>query len=198
MKPVPAVRLLPELHRGCDGARSDLCQCHRMDLDPKASYADPTVRAFGYNGHDGVYYSLMMSTGLTFGTGSALLGLNHGIIDQGQYSHLVATVIGSAVIAGVGKTRPASRIARRKWADFPPGTGTTGARKVKNSEAIENGAIMDARYEREPLGAAAGVCDRPDQSGAPPEERIPGGGESHFAGTPASSANAAMVTEAAD
>ena len=58
----------------------------------------PTVRAFGYGGHDGVYYSLMMSTGLTFGTISALFGLNHGIIDQTQYSHLVATVIGSAVI----------------------------------------------------------------------------------------------------
>jgi len=58
----------------------------------------PTVRAFGYSGHDGIYYSLMMSTGLTFGTISALFGLNHGIIDQGKYSHLVATVIGSAVI----------------------------------------------------------------------------------------------------
>ena len=58
----------------------------------------PTVRAFGYRGHDGVYYSLMMSTGLTFGTISALFGLNHGIIDQTQYSYLVATVIGSAVI----------------------------------------------------------------------------------------------------
>ena len=58
----------------------------------------PTVRAFGYDGHDGVYYSLMMSTGLTFGTISALFGLNHGIIDQSQYSHLVATVIASAVI----------------------------------------------------------------------------------------------------
>ena len=40
----------------------------------------------------------MMSTGLTFGTVSALFGLNHGVIDQSQYSHLVATVIGSAVI----------------------------------------------------------------------------------------------------
>ena len=40
----------------------------------------------------------MMSTGLTFGTISALFGLHHGIIDQTQYSHLVATVIGSAVI----------------------------------------------------------------------------------------------------
>jgi len=58
----------------------------------------PVVRAFGYSGHEGIYYSLMMSTGLTFGTISALFGLNHGIITQGQYSHLVATVIGSAVI----------------------------------------------------------------------------------------------------
>jgi Kef-type K+ transport system membrane component KefB len=58
----------------------------------------PTVKAFGYSGHDGIYYSLMMSTGLTFGTISALFGLNHGIISQIQYSHLVATVIGSAVI----------------------------------------------------------------------------------------------------
>ena len=61
----------------------------------------PTVRAFGYSGHDGIYYSLMMSTGLTFGTISALFGLNHGIIDQNQYSHLVATVIASAVIPTV-------------------------------------------------------------------------------------------------
>jgi Kef-type K+ transport system membrane component KefB len=58
----------------------------------------PTVRAFGYSGHDGVYYALMMSTGLTFGTISALFGMNHAIINLGQYSHLVATVIGSAVI----------------------------------------------------------------------------------------------------
>lgn len=58
----------------------------------------PTVRVFGYKGHEGTYYSLMMSTGLTFGTISSLFGLNHGIIDQRQYSHLVATVIGSAVI----------------------------------------------------------------------------------------------------
>jgi hypothetical protein len=39
-----------------------------------------------------------MSTGLTFGTISALFGLSHHLIDQAQYSALVATVIGSAVI----------------------------------------------------------------------------------------------------
>jgi Kef-type K+ transport system membrane component KefB len=58
----------------------------------------PTVRAFGYGKRESGYYSLMMSTGLTFGTISALFGLNHQIISQTQYSHLVATVIGSAVI----------------------------------------------------------------------------------------------------
>jgi glutathione-regulated potassium-efflux system ancillary protein KefC len=58
----------------------------------------PTVNAFKYKRTEGLYYTLMMSTGLTFGTISALFGLNHGIIDQAQYSFLVATVIGSAVI----------------------------------------------------------------------------------------------------
>jgi glutathione-regulated potassium-efflux system ancillary protein KefC len=58
----------------------------------------PTVKAFQYQREEGLYYTLMMSTGLTFGTISSLFGLNHGVIDQTQYSHLVATVIGSAVI----------------------------------------------------------------------------------------------------
>lgn len=44
------------------------------------------------------YYTLLMSTGLTFGTISALYGLTHGIITKEQYSYLVAVVIGSAVI----------------------------------------------------------------------------------------------------
>jgi hypothetical protein len=39
-----------------------------------------------------------MSTGLTFGSISALFGLTHGIVDRGQYSFLIAAVIGSAVV----------------------------------------------------------------------------------------------------
>ena len=58
----------------------------------------PAVRAYDYRGREGWYYTLMMSTGLTFGTISALFGLNHGVITQAQYSYLVATVIASAVI----------------------------------------------------------------------------------------------------
>lgn len=40
----------------------------------------------------------MMSTGLTFGTISALFGLSHNIISQNQYSFIVAAVIASAVV----------------------------------------------------------------------------------------------------
>jgi Kef-type K+ transport system membrane component KefB len=58
----------------------------------------PAVRAFRYGRQEGVYYTLMMSTGLTFGTISALFGLSHGIVTPAQYSHLVAAVIGSAVV----------------------------------------------------------------------------------------------------
>ena len=47
------------------------------------------------------YYTLMMSTGLTFGTISALYGLTHGIVTREQYSFLVATVIASAIIPTV-------------------------------------------------------------------------------------------------
>jgi glutathione-regulated potassium-efflux system ancillary protein KefC len=39
-----------------------------------------------------------MSTGLTFGSISALFGLTHGVITQAQYSYLIAAVIGGAVI----------------------------------------------------------------------------------------------------
>jgi Kef-type K+ transport system membrane component KefB len=58
----------------------------------------PITRSFGSPHREGMYTTLMMSTGLTFGTISSLFGLSHGIINQAQYSALVAAVIGSAVI----------------------------------------------------------------------------------------------------
>ena len=45
-----------------------------------------------------MYTTLLMSTGLTFGTISSLFGLSHGIVSQAQYSALVAAVIASAVV----------------------------------------------------------------------------------------------------
>jgi Kef-type K+ transport system membrane component KefB len=67
----------------------------------KAVTVYPAVRVHRYDGSAGAYYTLMMSTGLTFGTISALFGLNHQIITQAQYSYLVGTVIASAVIPTV-------------------------------------------------------------------------------------------------
>jgi Kef-type K+ transport system membrane component KefB len=45
-----------------------------------------------------VYTTLLMSTGLTFGTISATYGLEHGYINQEQFSLLVAVVILSAIV----------------------------------------------------------------------------------------------------
>jgi Kef-type K+ transport system membrane component KefB len=58
----------------------------------------PVTKAFKSPHPEATYTTLLMSTGLTFGTISSLYGLSHGIIDQSQYSILVAAVIGSAVI----------------------------------------------------------------------------------------------------
>lgn len=61
----------------------------------------PVTKMFGAPFKEGMYTTLLMSTGLTFGTISALFGLSHEIIDQAQYSALVAAVIASAVIPTV-------------------------------------------------------------------------------------------------
>jgi len=45
-----------------------------------------------------MYTTLLMSTGLTFGTISSLFGLQAGIINQVQYSILVGVVVASAII----------------------------------------------------------------------------------------------------
>jgi len=58
----------------------------------------PATKAYRYAQKEGIYTTLLMSTGLTFGSISALFGLSHKIIDQVQYSLLIAAVIGSAVL----------------------------------------------------------------------------------------------------
>jgi len=58
----------------------------------------PVIAQFRQERSERWYYTLMMSTGLTFGTISSLYGFSHGIVTQAQYSFLVAAVIGSAVI----------------------------------------------------------------------------------------------------
>jgi glutathione-regulated potassium-efflux system ancillary protein KefC len=61
----------------------------------------PVTKAFGSPAKEGMYTTLLMSTGLTFGTISSLFGLSHKIINQAQYSALVAAVIASAVVPTV-------------------------------------------------------------------------------------------------
>src|SRR5271163_863439 len=61
----------------------------------------PVTKLFAAPDREAMYTTLLMSTGLTFGTISSLFGLSHGIINRGQYSALVAAVIGSAVIPTV-------------------------------------------------------------------------------------------------
>ncbi len=58
----------------------------------------PAVHSFRDDKREKWYYTLLMSTGLTFGTISALFGLSHNIISQAQYSYIVGAVIASAVI----------------------------------------------------------------------------------------------------
>jgi Kef-type K+ transport system membrane component KefB len=58
----------------------------------------PLTRYFRFDPREGIYTTLMMSTGLTFGSISALFGLTNHIIDQAQYTILLTAVIGSAVV----------------------------------------------------------------------------------------------------
>lgn len=58
----------------------------------------PATKAYKYAQKEGIYTTLLMSTGLTFGSIAALFGLSHRIIDQTQYSILVVVVIASAVV----------------------------------------------------------------------------------------------------
>lgn len=61
----------------------------------------PMCRVFQMPWRESNYTTLMMATGLTFGSISALFGFNYGYIDQDQYSILVTVVIASAVIPTV-------------------------------------------------------------------------------------------------
>ena len=61
----------------------------------------PLTRFYRFENREGIYTTLLMSTGLTFGSISALYGLTNHIINQEQYTILLTTVIGSAVVPTV-------------------------------------------------------------------------------------------------
>ncbi|MBI4273310.1 MAG: cation:proton antiporter [Rhizobiales bacterium] len=61
----------------------------------------PLTYFYKFDKREGMYTTLLMSTGLTFGSISALYGLTNHIIDQEQYTILLTAVIGSAVVPTV-------------------------------------------------------------------------------------------------
>ena len=66
---------------------------------PKLAAIYPLARRTMRGGPgEAVFGTLLMSTGLTFGTISSLYGLNAGIIDKTQFSLLLTVVVGSAVV----------------------------------------------------------------------------------------------------
>jgi Kef-type K+ transport system membrane component KefB len=69
-----------------------------VKLVAKGAGVWPTATAFGVPRHERTYLTLLMSTGLTFGSIAALFGLTHGFITQRQYSELVTVVLLSAFV----------------------------------------------------------------------------------------------------
>jgi len=63
---------------------------------PKLAGVYPLARR--YTAPHATFTTLLMSTGLTFGTITSLYGLNAGIIDQTQFSLLIAVVVLSAIV----------------------------------------------------------------------------------------------------
>lgn len=61
----------------------------------------PLCRVFKLPPREASYTTLLMSTGLTFGTIAATFGLTNGYITQSQYTILVAVIIGSALVPTV-------------------------------------------------------------------------------------------------
>jgi Kef-type K+ transport system membrane component KefB len=99
---------------------------------PKFAGVYPLARRFAAP-HQ-TFTTLLMSTGLTFGTITALYGLNAGIIDRTQFSLLIAVVVLSAIVP--------TAIAQR-W--FQPGTS-------RERERDEVGAPIPASAAPEAAG----------------------------------------------
>lgn len=98
----------------------------------------PLTRVFKLSARDGNYTTLLMSTGLTFGSIAALFGLTHGIITQAQYTILLTVVIGSAVVP---------TFIAQTW--FLPHTARTGAEPNPPSDSA------DGKTARETAGITA-------------------------------------------
>ena len=95
----------------------------------------PTARAFGMPVREANYTTLLMSTGLTFGTISALYGYTNGYIDQAAYTVLVTVVILSAIVPTLIATRFFE----------PQSVEEIAAEEVEAAEEIDGGTLRRPR-----------------------------------------------------
>ena len=111
----------------------------------------PLTRYFKFDKREGMYTTLMMSTGLTFGSISALFGLTNHIIDQEQYTILLTAVIGSAVVP---------TLIAQVW--FPTSFRAVGGRCLVHSANVRFGSLADIlRHQRDVrFVPIADICQR--------------------------------------
>jgi Kef-type K+ transport system membrane component KefB len=69
-----------------------------VKLTAKAVGVWPTATAFGLPRRERAYTTLLMATGLTFGSIAALFGYDHHLISRTQYTELVTVVVLSAFV----------------------------------------------------------------------------------------------------
>jgi len=86
--------VLPDVIRGIVG----VLLLFAVKMIAKIAGVYPVTLAFKVRGRQATYTTMMMSTGLTFGTISSLFGLTHGYITQAQYSVLVTVVVMTALV----------------------------------------------------------------------------------------------------
>lgn len=102
----------------------------------------PAAKMAKYPHLEAIYTTLLMSTGLTFGTISSLFGLTHGIITAEQYSYLVAAVIGSAVVPTV--IANAFYLPRHLLHESEPKTGPVKTQsQIQDTIQFKDISIMD-------------------------------------------------------
>jgi Kef-type K+ transport system membrane component KefB len=100
----------------------------------------PASRAFGLSTRDANYTTLLMSTGLTFGTIAALYGFSHGFIDRSTYTVLVTVVILSAVVPTLIATTFFE----------PHGAGDEAFEDFEAAEEIDMGPLRPPRHLADP------------------------------------------------
>jgi Kef-type K+ transport system membrane component KefB len=114
----------------------------------------PLTRLFSFGMRESNYTTLLLSTGLTFGTISALFGLTHGYsdpsghfhtyINQQQYSILVTVVIGSAIVP---------TLIAQKF--FKPETGPVVAIDIETSSPVGPDSRNDGATVRGPQSTSS-------------------------------------------